>query len=93
MESIKLDSIQDAIHDIRHGKAVVVVDDEERENEGDLIFAAQLATNELMGFMVRHTSGVICVPMMGDWLDRLNIPMMTHTNEETHKTAYTVSVD
>ncbi|MFZ9308714.1 MAG: bifunctional 3,4-dihydroxy-2-butanone-4-phosphate synthase/GTP cyclohydrolase II [Candidatus Nanopelagicales bacterium] len=93
MESIKLDSIQDAIHDIRLGKAVVVVDDEERENEGDLIFAAQLATNELMGFMVRHTSGVICVPMMGDWLDRLNIPMMTHTNEETHKTAYTVSVD
>jgi len=93
MDNIKLDSIQDAIQDIRLGKAVVVVDDEERENEGDLIFAAQLATNELMGFMVRHTSGVICVPMMGDWLDRLNIPMMTHINEETHKTAYTVSVD
>lgn len=93
MRSIHLDAIEDAIADIRIGKAVVVVDDEERENEGDLIFAAQLATNELMGFMVRHTSGVICVPMMGDWLDRLNIPMMTQVNEEKLKTAYTVSVD
>lgn len=93
MRSIQLDEIEDAIADIRIGKPVVVVDDEERENEGDLIFAAQLATNELMGFMVRHTSGVICVPMMGDWLDRLNIPMMTQVNEEKLKTAYTVSVD
>lgn len=93
MHNIKLDDIEDAIADIRLGKPVVVVDDEERENEGDLIFAAQLATNELMGFMVRHTSGVICVPMLGDWLDRLNIPMMTQVNEEKLKTAYTVSVD
>lgn len=93
MDKITFDSIEDAIADIRLGKPVVVVDDEERENEGDLIFAAQLATNELMGFMVRHTSGVICVPMMGDWLDRLNIPMMTQVNEEKLKTAYTVSVD
>lgn len=93
MHNIELDDIEDAIADIRLGKPVVVVDDEERENEGDLIFAAQLATNELMGFMVRHTSGVICVPMLGDWLDRLNIPMMTQVNEEKLKTAYTVSVD
>lgn len=93
MRNIKLDDVEDAITDIRFGRPVVVVDDEERENEGDLIFAAQLATNELMGFMVRHTSGVICVPMMGDWLDRLNIPMMTQVNEEKLKTAYTVSVD
>ena len=93
MENIRLDSVQEAIADIAAGKAVVVVDDEERENEGDLIFAAELSSSELMGFMVRHTSGVVCVPMMGEWLDRLNIPLMTHTNEETHKTAYTVSVD
>ncbi len=93
MQNIRLDSVQEAIADIAAGKAVVVVDDEERENEGDLIFAAELASSELMGFMVRHTSGVVCVPMMGEWLDRLNIPLMTHTNEETHKTAYTVSVD
>jgi 3,4-dihydroxy 2-butanone 4-phosphate synthase/GTP cyclohydrolase II len=93
VQNIRLDSVQEAIADIAAGKAVVVVDDEERENEGDLIFAAELASSELMGFMVRHTSGVVCVPMMGEWLDRLNIPLMTHTNEETHKTAYTVSVD
>ncbi|MEN9923850.1 MAG: hypothetical protein RIS09_1364 [Actinomycetota bacterium] len=93
MSTLRLDSIPDAIKDIALGKAVVVVDDEDRENEGDLIFAAEKASVELMGFMVRHTSGVVCVPMIGAWLDRLNIPMMTHVNEETHRTAYTVSVD
>lgn len=91
--SIRLDSVEAAVADIAAGKAVVVVDDEDRENEGDLIFAASLSTPELMGFMVRYTSGVVCVPMQGDLLDALNIPPMTAVNEDRKGTAYTVSVD
>lgn len=91
--SIRLDSVESAIADIAAGKAVVVVDDEDRENEGDLIFAAALSTPELMGFMIRYSSGVVCVPMKGDLLDQLNIPPMTAVNEDRKGTAYTVSVD
>jgi 3,4-dihydroxy 2-butanone 4-phosphate synthase/GTP cyclohydrolase II len=91
--SVRLDSIQDAIREIAAGKAVVVVDDEDRENEGDLIFAASKATPALLAFMIRYTSGVICVPMEGPGLDRLGIPLMTHRNRESMRTAYTVSVD
>ena len=88
-----LDTIERAIADIAAGKAVVVVDDEDRENEGDLIFAAQLATPELVAFMTRYTSGYICVPMTGEHLDRLEIPLMVGTNQERMRTAYTVTVD
>jgi len=88
-----LDSIDLAIQAIRDGKAVVVVDDEDRENEGDLIFAASRVTTELVGFMIRYTSGVICVPMEGPELDRLGLPPMTHVNEDRKGTAYSVSVD
>lgn len=91
--TIRLDSIEDAIEEIRAGKAVVVVDDEDRENEGDLIFAASHATPELVGFLIRHTSGVLCVPMDGPSLDRLGLPPMTHVNEDAKGTAYSVSVD
>ncbi|MGB3674036.1 MAG: bifunctional 3,4-dihydroxy-2-butanone-4-phosphate synthase/GTP cyclohydrolase II [Candidatus Nanopelagicales bacterium] len=91
--SVGLDPIEVAIADIRAGKAVVVVDDEDRENEGDLIFAASKATPELVAFMIRHTSGVLCVPMNGDDLDRLSLPPMTHVNEDRKQTAYAVSVD
>ncbi|MEU5881768.1 bifunctional 3,4-dihydroxy-2-butanone-4-phosphate synthase/GTP cyclohydrolase II [Spirillospora sp. NPDC047279] len=87
------DSIEDAIADIAAGKPVVVVDDEDRENEGDIIFAAAKATPELLAFTIRYTSGVICVPMEGDDLDRLQIPLMTAQNSEKMRTAYTVSVD
>jgi 3,4-dihydroxy 2-butanone 4-phosphate synthase/GTP cyclohydrolase II len=87
------DDIEEAIADIAAGKAVVVVDDEERENEGDLIFAAGKATPELLAFTIRYTSGVICVPMRGKDLDRLQIPLMTAQNRERMRTAYTVSVD
>ena len=90
---LRLDRVQDAIADVAAGKAVVVVDDAERENEGDLIFAASRATPELMGFTIRHSSGVICVPMPGDMLDRLEIPLMTPHNKDRLRTAYTVSVD
>ncbi|UUZ58973.1 bifunctional 3,4-dihydroxy-2-butanone-4-phosphate synthase/GTP cyclohydrolase II [Nocardioides sp. B-3] len=92
-EPIKLDSVEQAIADIAAGKAVVVVDDEDRENEGDIIFAAAKATPELMAFTIRHSSGVICVPMPGDMLERLEIPLMTPHNKDKLRTAYTISVD
>jgi 3,4-dihydroxy 2-butanone 4-phosphate synthase / GTP cyclohydrolase II len=71
----------------------VVVDDEERENEGDLIFAAEKVTPEHINFMVRHCSGIICVPMEGERLERLNLPLMTTDNSESMGTAFTISVD
>jgi 3,4-dihydroxy 2-butanone 4-phosphate synthase/GTP cyclohydrolase II len=88
-----LDRIERAIADIAAGKAVVVVDDEDRENEGDLIFAAEKATPELVSFMIRYTSGYICVPMTASALDRLEIPLMVSSNQERMRTAYTVTVD
>jgi 3,4-dihydroxy 2-butanone 4-phosphate synthase/GTP cyclohydrolase II len=91
--SVRLDTVERAIADIAAGKAVVVVDDLERENEGDLIFAAAKATPELMAFTIRHSSGVICVPMPADMLDRLEIPLMTPHNRDRMRTAYTISVD
>jgi 3,4-dihydroxy 2-butanone 4-phosphate synthase/GTP cyclohydrolase II len=90
---IRMDSIDDAVAAISMGKAVVVVDDPGRENEGDLIFAAQLATPELTGFMIRYTSGYVCVGMTGAHLDRLGLPPMTAVNEDAKGTAYAVSVD
>ena len=90
---IKFDSIERAVSDIAAGKAVVVVDDEDRENEGDLIFAAEKATPELVAFMVRYTSGYLCVPLLGDDCDRLGLPPMYSTNQDKHGTAYTVTVD
>ncbi|WP_104103206.1 3,4-dihydroxy-2-butanone-4-phosphate synthase [Arthrobacter sp. 08Y14] len=92
-EMILLDSIDAAVEAIALGRPVVVVDDEDRENEGDIIFAAQHATPELMGWTVRYTSGVICVPLPGSYADRLNLPPMTAVNEDTKGTAYTVSCD
>ncbi len=93
MTTIRLDPIERAIADIAAGRAVVVVDDAHRENEGDLIFAAAKATPELMAFTIRHSSGVICVPMPGEMLDRLEIPLMTPHNKDRMRTAYTLSVD
>ncbi len=91
--AVRLDTIEQAIADIAAGKAVVVVDDEDRENEGDLVFAAGKATPELLALTIRYTSGVVCVPMEGAMLDRLHIPLMTPHNRERMRTAYTVSVD
>src|SRR3954447_18494891 len=85
--------VRRAIDDIAAGKPVVVVDDADRENEGDLIFAAQMATPELVAFMVRYTSGYICVPLTDDDCNRLELPPMYHTNQDKRGTAYTVSVD
>src|SRR3954471_469867 len=88
-----LDPIERAIADIAAGKPVVVVDDEDRENEGDLIFAAELATPELIAFMVRYTSGYICVPITEAEADRLDLPPMSRINQDPRGTAYTVTVD
>lgn len=90
---VHLDSVERAAADIAAGKAVIVVDDENRENEGDIIFAAERATPGLMAFTIRHSSGVICVPMTGEMLDHLDIPLMTPHNQDRMRTAYTVSVD
>lgn len=91
--SVRLDPVERAVEDIAAGRAVIVVDDEDRENEGDIIFAAAKATPELMAFTIRHSSGVICVPMPGDMLERLEIPLMTPHNKDRLRTAYTISVD
>lgn len=90
---MRFDAIPAAVAAIAAGRAVVVVDDEDRENEGDLVFAASRSTPELVAFMIRHTSGVICVSMQGEDLDRLHLPPMTSVNEDRKKTAYAVSVD
>ncbi|HEY5041964.1 MAG TPA: bifunctional 3,4-dihydroxy-2-butanone-4-phosphate synthase/GTP cyclohydrolase II [Verrucomicrobiae bacterium] len=87
------DLIESVVADLRKGKMIIVVDDADRENEGDLIFAAEMATPKNLSFMVRHTSGVVCVPMTGDDLDRLKLPLMTQQNLERMRTAYTISVD
>jgi 3,4-dihydroxy 2-butanone 4-phosphate synthase/GTP cyclohydrolase II len=89
----RMRDIDQALADITAGKAVVVVDDEDRENEGDLIFAAEKATPELVAFMVRYTSGYICAPLTEADCDRLDLPPMFHTNQDRRGTAYTVTVD
>jgi 3,4-dihydroxy 2-butanone 4-phosphate synthase/GTP cyclohydrolase II len=89
----KLDDVERAISDIAAGRPVVVLDDADREDEGDIIFAAAKVTPELMAFTIRYTSGVICVPMPGAELDRLALPLMTAQNSERMRTAFTVSVD
>jgi 3,4-dihydroxy 2-butanone 4-phosphate synthase/GTP cyclohydrolase II len=85
--------VERAIADIAAGKPVIVVDDADRENEGDLIFAAEMATPELVAFMVRYTSGYICVPLTETDCDRLDLPPMFHTNQDRRGTAYAVTVD
>jgi 3,4-dihydroxy 2-butanone 4-phosphate synthase / GTP cyclohydrolase II len=91
--TLVLDPVERAISDIAAGKAVVVIDDEDRENEGDLIFAAELATPELIAFMVRYTSGYICVPLSEANADRLDLPPMFRVNQDRRGTAYAVTVD
>ena len=87
------DSVEDAIADIAAGRPVIVADDEDRENEGDLIMAASKATPEAINLMIRYGSGIVCVPMLGHQLDRLGLGPMVARNREIHRTAFTVSVD
>ncbi len=85
--------IEDAIAAIRRGKIVIVVDDEDRENEGDLIVAAEWATPEAIAFFLHHTSGVICAPITGERARQLDLPMMVAQNTESQRTAFLVTVD
>ncbi|MDP9933686.1 3,4-dihydroxy-2-butanone 4-phosphate synthase [Paenarthrobacter nicotinovorans] len=88
-----LDPVESAIAAMAAGKAVIVVDNEDRENEGDIIFAAEHATPALMGWTIRYSSGVICVPLEGERADALILPPMVEINQDAKGTAYTVSCD
>src|SRR5215831_2569649 len=88
-----LNTVGEIMAELRAGRMVVIMDDEDRENEGDLIMAAEHATPEAVAFMIRHTSGIICVPMEEEWLSRLDLPQMVPVNSESQRTAFTVSVD
>lgn len=85
--------IEDIVDALSRGEMVIMVDDEDRENEGDLILAAEDATSKKIGFMLRHTSGIICLPIVGERLDELNLPMMVAKNTDVRRTAFTVSID
>lgn len=90
---MKFNTIPEAIEDIRNGKMIIVVDDEDRENEGDLLMAAEKATPEAINFMATHARGLICMPVIGSRLDELNIGSMVENNTDNHCTAFTVSID
>lgn len=90
---MSLSTIPEALQALRAGRPVIVADDENRENEGDAIISAELATPEWIAWIVRHSSGFICAPMPSDWADRLDLPPMVAVNEDARGTAYTVSVD
>lgn len=93
MDNIRIDSIESAIEDIRQGKMVIVVDDYDRENEGDFVMAARFATAETVNFMATHGRGLICVPLEEKRCEELELDMMVGKNTEKHQTAFTVSVD
>ncbi|MDN3239198.1 bifunctional 3,4-dihydroxy-2-butanone-4-phosphate synthase/GTP cyclohydrolase II [Glycomyces tritici] len=93
MNEIRLDSIEDAVAAIKAGQPVIVADDTDRENEGDIVFAAEDATTELMAFTIRYTGGYICVAMPSETADRLDLPPAHHTNQDYKGTAFAVSVD
>ncbi|MDV8112723.1 bifunctional 3,4-dihydroxy-2-butanone-4-phosphate synthase/GTP cyclohydrolase II [Paraclostridium bifermentans] len=89
----KFNHIEEAIEDIKDGKIVVVIDDEDRENEGDLLMAAEKVTPEAINFMATYGKGLICMPLTEEYLKRLNIPQMVKDNTDNHETAFTVSID
>lgn len=89
----KFNHIEEAIEDIKDGKIVVVIDDEDRENEGDLLMAAEKVTPKAINFMATYGKGLICMPLTEEYLKRLNIPQMVKDNTDNHETAFTVSID
>ena len=90
---MSLDKVEDAIQDFRDGKMVIVIDEEDRENEGDLTVAAEMVTPEVINFMAKYGRGLICMPMTGERLNELDIPLMVSKNESTHGTAFCVSIE
>lgn len=93
IDKIKVDTIQEAIEEIKNGKVIVVVDDEDRENEGDFVCAAESITPEIVNFMATHGRGLICAPLMEDRCVELGLDMMVGNNTAVYETAFTVSVD
>ncbi|WP_220214746.1 3,4-dihydroxy-2-butanone-4-phosphate synthase, partial [Streptomyces shenzhenensis] len=93
VDGLILDPVEQAIADIAAGRPIVVVDDEDRENEGDLVVAAEKITPDIVAFMMSECRGLICAPMEGEELDRLELPQMVGANTESMKTAFTISVD
>ena len=91
--SYTLNSIEEVIEDLKAGKPVIIVDDESRENEGDLVLAAEFATRESINFIIKEARGLLCTPMLESDLLRLGIPQMVERNTDNHETAFTVSVD
>jgi len=86
-------NLEAAISEFKKGKLIIVIDEKHRENEGDLVLAAQFVTPEKINFMIKHARGLVCVPMLGKRLDELKLPPMTKINTELHKCKFTVSVD
>ena len=86
-------TIKEALEDLRRGKIILVTDDEDRENEGDFICAAQFATTEIINFMATHGKGLICMPMSEEYVEKLKLPQMVENNTDNHETAFTVSID
>ena len=92
-EIFDFDEIEVAIEDVRQGKIVIVVDDEERENEGDFLLAGEKVTPEAINFLTKHARGIICVALLPERADQLQLDMMVGENTSLHQTAFTVSVD
>ena len=90
---MNFDLVEDALEDIRQGRMVIVADDEDRENEGDLVMAASMITPEAVNFMAERGRGLICVTLLPDRADELDLPLMTDRNTDPHQTAFTISVD
>lgn len=86
-------NFKDAIKDFKKGKFLILIDDKHRENEADLVMAAEKATPQKINFMIKNARGLVCVPMLGNRLDELKLPLMAKVNTELHKTKFTVSVD
>lgn len=86
-------TVEEALEELRNGKLILVTDDEDRENEGDFICAAEFATTENINFMAMHAKGLICMPMSAEYVKKLHFPQMVENNTDNHETAFTVSVD
>lgn len=93
MENFKFDSIESALEDFKNGKMIIVADDEDRENEGDLICSGQMVTPEVIKFMAEHAKGLICLAISDEIAEKMNLPQMVDQNSESMKTAFTVSID
>lgn len=93
MNDVQLNTIEEAIKDIKEGKVIIVVDDEDRENEGDFICAAETISPEIVNFMATHGRGLLCAPILEEKADELDLPLMVNKNTALHETAFTVSID